>query len=88
MPNPLIVRVADGKYTFTLDPNDGRVRCLRYGESWVTFDKGTKAILALMHELDELRPSKPVEKVYPITSLDECEACGNTECMCVEFYSE
>ncbi len=49
----LTVSVGDGKYTFILYEKDYRVHCLRYGEPWLIFAKGHKAILALMQDLEE-----------------------------------
>lgn len=51
----LKITVLEGKYTFHTIPGDYRIACLRYGESWLVFEAGHKAILALMGEIDELR---------------------------------
>lgn len=55
MSEQLKITVLDGKYTFQTIPGDYRIECLRYGEPWLVFEAGHKAILALMGEIDELR---------------------------------
>jgi len=49
----LSIPVSDGKYTFISYVDDWRIHCLRYGEPWMIFEKGHKAISSLMHELEE-----------------------------------
>jgi crotonobetainyl-CoA:carnitine CoA-transferase CaiB-like acyl-CoA transferase len=41
------VPCSDGKYTFVFSYNGKPVECLRYGESWRTFDVGDNAISSL-----------------------------------------
>ncbi len=38
----------DGKYTFIINPAEYGVKCLRYGEDWFTFEKGSDALLLLL----------------------------------------
>lgn len=49
------ISVYEGKYRFYLKPDDYRVFVQRYGEDWFVFDKGGRAVLALMQEIEELR---------------------------------
>lgn len=49
------VTVDDGKYTFQAFPLDDRIHILRCGEPWVQLSQGSKAILALMAEFDDLK---------------------------------
>jgi hypothetical protein len=44
-----------GKYEFTAPDGDYRIHVKRHGEEWLTFEQGHKAILALMHEIEDLR---------------------------------
>ena len=43
----------EDKYTFINYEDDWRIHCLWYGESWIIFEKGHKAISALMLECKE-----------------------------------
>lgn len=47
--------VSEGKYTFIKDSKDWRIRCLRYGISWMVFVKGHKAISGLMFQYKQLQ---------------------------------
>lgn len=49
------VEVDNGKYKFILSKIDWRVHCLRYGEPWVIFEQGDKALIALMSEFEKLQ---------------------------------
>lgn len=48
------IAVEDGKYTFVFGPDDYRVHVLRFGEPWMVIERGGKAVLALMHRVEEL----------------------------------
>lgn len=50
----LTISVSDGKYTFISYNDDWRIHCLRYGEPWMIFEEGHKAISGLMHMVEEL----------------------------------
>lgn len=47
------ITLNEGKYTFINYKDDWRIYCLRYGEPWVIFEKGHKAISALMWNLEQ-----------------------------------
>ncbi len=49
------VTVAEGKYTFIIKTGDYRVNILRYNEPWLTIERGSNAIAALVYELFELK---------------------------------
>ncbi len=49
------ITVDDGKYTFQVFPLDDRIHILRCGEPWVQLSQGSKAILALMAEFEEVK---------------------------------
>lgn len=56
-PNPaagMAVEVESGKYRFYVGQN-GMVYCDRYGEPWLTFERGGKALIALICEMAELQ---------------------------------
>ena len=44
------ITVSEGKYTFITYKDDYRVHCLRYGEPWMIFTEGHKALSALISE--------------------------------------
>lgn len=46
--NTTEIVVDGGKYIFRIDDSGG-VHCLRYGEPWVIFNQGSKALIALVH---------------------------------------
>ena len=47
----LRVSVEGDKYIFGVDERTGRVYALRFGEEWISkFEKGGKALIALIHE--------------------------------------
>lgn len=50
-----VVSVENGKYTFISEPGDYRIKALRHGEEWLTFEQGSKALLAMMYELETAR---------------------------------
>ncbi len=52
-PVTLSVSVEGGKYTVVMTA-DGHLRALRHGEEWRSLS-GDKLILALAHEVDDLR---------------------------------
>lgn len=57
MPEPLLnIVVADGKYRIVQDA-DGHVRAFRHEEPWldVTTTPGSRMILAMAYEIEELR---------------------------------
>lgn len=43
------IMLENGKYIFVIS-NQGKVSCLRFGEPWVTFKEGSKAIISLIHK--------------------------------------
>lgn len=49
----LSITLSEGKYTFISYVDDYRIHCLRYGEPWMIFTQGHKAISSLMHELEK-----------------------------------
>ena len=49
---------SEGKYTFRVKEGDYRVEVLRCGEPWVVFEFGTKALISILCELEELRERK------------------------------
>lgn len=56
-PNPTAgaaVEVEGGKYRFYIG-QDGTVHCDRYGEPWLTFESGGKALIALICEMEALQ---------------------------------
>lgn len=54
------VEVQDGKYCFVSE-GDGTVKCLRYGEEWLTFDKGRNALIALIHHTASLEANETID---------------------------
>ena len=46
------IDLENGKYTFIIR-EDGQVECLRFGEPWITFDVGSKAIIDLIYKAKE-----------------------------------
>jgi hypothetical protein len=50
----LQVVTPDKKYTFISYNDDYVIHCLRYGQPWMTFAKGHKAISSLLHIIDSL----------------------------------
>ncbi|MBE3137613.1 MAG: hypothetical protein IMZ43_09540 [Thermoplasmata archaeon] len=43
------ISLENGKYTFTISL-EGQVSCLRFGKPWVVFDRGSKALISLIHK--------------------------------------
>lgn len=67
MPDHLRIDIDDGKYTI-VQPEDGQAYALRYGKPWLSAEQmtGTKMILAMAYELEELRAKlKSVEDGVP-----------------------
>ena len=63
------VDVEDGKYTWVV--NDlGEISCLRFRQEWIpcnlgAFSVGSKALIALIHELHEARQKlKHMQRAY------------------------
>jgi len=52
------VTIENGKYTFTTMPGDYRIHVLRHGQPWLILDEGSKAILALMQEVERARTAQ------------------------------
>ena len=44
----------DEKYRFIYNSSQG-LQCLRYNEEWIVIEKGSKAIISILCELEELR---------------------------------
>jgi len=49
------VKVTEGKYHFIQFKDEYGITVLRYGKAWLHIEKGSKAIIGMMVELDELR---------------------------------
>jgi len=49
------VTIENGKYIFQTAKGDYRIHVLRHGQPWLVIDEGSKAILALMQEVERLR---------------------------------
>lgn len=67
------IKVENGKYAFSIS-NDGEVCCLRFGERWVTFDKGSKALIALLSRIKELEDE--LNKYKDTFDFWICSWCG------------
>lgn len=64
---------SEGKYTFKVGPDDWRVSILRYGDPWVVISTGTKALISILCELEELRKEKD-----RVMRGKVCKNCGRT----------
>lgn len=49
------ISILDGKYTFILTQGDYQVHCLLYGEPWWIFERGSRAVAALVRECLDLK---------------------------------
>lgn len=55
MTETLRIDVSNCKYTFIHYVEDWRIHCLRYGEPWVVFEMGHKAISSLLFGFESLQ---------------------------------
>jgi len=63
------VTVDNGKYTFRVEEHTGAVRCFRFDSPWVEFDKGSKALIALICDHERLLEDRQKASGNP------CQAC-------------
>ena len=68
MPKPpgvIVASVENGKYVFRVE--DGRITVTRHGVPWLNdedFPKGSKALIALIGELEEYQDADPDSPPY------------------------
>jgi hypothetical protein len=56
MPKPIYeVSLENGKYTFQTFAYDDRVHILRSGEPWIQMSQGSKAMIALLDEFEQMK---------------------------------
>ena len=55
MEREIEISVSEGKYTFVIYKGDYKVYCLRYGQVWMVFERGYRAIASLLREFQDLR---------------------------------
>lgn len=73
------VSVYDGKYTFYMVRGDHRVHCKRNGEDWFVFEKGGRAVLAVVMELCEAREKLAELSVDAARGVEEYTTWLNSE---------
>jgi len=56
------IELENGKYTFYSREDGTEVGCLRFGEPWVVFDQGSKALISLLSLLSEKNTNIAVDK--------------------------
>jgi hypothetical protein len=55
MNKQISISVENGKYTFKTIEGDYRIHVLRFGEPWLVFEQGNKALICLLNDFQELQ---------------------------------
>jgi hypothetical protein len=71
------ITVGDGKYTFVRDDGNYEVRVLRYGEDWLTVERGSNAVMALMYRVQDLEEKLEAAESEICDLNDEMELTGS-----------